>query len=315
MINLPNPQKIIEKKENWARFEIESLYPGYGITIGNSLRRTLLSSLAGAAVTQAKIKGVQHEFSTISGILENTLTIVMNLKQMRFKFFSDEPQKAFLKIKGEKKVKGSDFEFPSQVELINKDCHIATLTDKKSELEIEIQIEKGLGYKPVEARKDRGKAEIGAIPVDAIFTPIRRVSFKVENMRVGERTDFDRLFLDIETDGTIDPEEAFSSAAGILLDHFLLLKGEQKAKEEKPVEKEKPASAEEELSKIKIEDLKLSTRTINALTDNGIKTTGGILRKNRENLLELEGMGDKGVEEIKKALKKLGLELKEEKSQ
>lgn len=222
MILLPKPPKIINKKESWACFEIEALYPGYGITLGNSLRRVLLSSLSGAAITQVKIKGVHHEFSTMPGVLEDVITITMNLKQMRFKVFTEEPQKASLKIKGEKKVRGSDFELPGQVELVNKDCHIATLTNKKAQLEMEIQIEKGIGYQPVERRKKQQKLEIGAIPIDAIFTPIKRVSYKVENMRVGEKTDFDRLYLEIETDGTITPENAFSQATEILVKHFSL---------------------------------------------------------------------------------------------
>jgi len=228
MIPLPLQPKIIERKGNWARFEIEALYPGYGVTIGNSLRRVLLSSLPGAAVTQMKIKGISHEFSTIPGVLEDVVMIMLNLKQLRFKVFADEPQKATLKIKGEKKVLGSDFELPSQVELVNKDAPIATLTDKKAELEMEIQIEKGIGYEAREARRhsqafQKEKLEIGVIPLDAIFTPVKRVSFKVENMRVGKRTDFDRLFLEIETDGTINPESALFQASEILVKHFSLV--------------------------------------------------------------------------------------------
>ncbi len=326
MILLPQAPKITNKKDNWASFEIEGLYPGYGITIGNSLRRVLLSSLEGAAVTQVKIKGVQHEFATIPGVLEDMIVVVMNLKQMRFKMFSNEPQKATLKIKGEKKVSGSDFKFPSQVELINKSCHIATLTGKKAELEMEIQIERGIGYEPVERRKMQEKLEIGVIPVDAIFTPMKRVNYKVENMRVGERTDFDRLMLDIETDGTITPEDAFLKSTEILVQHFSLLNEAFKPKEvkkEKEPGKEKgekePSFAkategkekkEEDPAKIKVEDLKLSTRTVNALLNGNIKTSGGLTRKDEKSLLELEGMGGKGIEEIKKALKKLGLELK-----
>jgi len=221
MIPLPLKPKIIKKEKNKAIFEIESLYPGYGVTMGNSLRRVLISSLEGAAITQMKIKGVAHELSTIPGILEDVVTIMLNLKQLRFKIFSEEPQKARLLVKGEKEVKGSDFDLPAQVELVNKDCHIATLADKKSELDIEIQIEKGIGYSPREVRK-KEKLEIGVISLDAIFTPIQRVAFRVENMRVGERTDFDRLFLEIETDGTISPEEAFYQASEILLSHFSL---------------------------------------------------------------------------------------------
>lgn len=251
MINLPSKPKIISRKDNWARFEIEGLYPGYGVTIANSLRRVLLSSLPGAAVTQVKIKGVQHQFSTINGVLEDVVVIMMNLKQLRFKVFDNEPQKAVLKIKGEKEVKGSDFKFPSQVELINKDCHIATLTDKKSELEMEIQIEKGIGYLSVEQRRKREKAEIGTIPLDAIFTPAKRVSYKVENMRVGDRTDYDRVYLEIETDGTVNAEDAFLQAADILAKHFGLFVetfGGTAALEGKKEEKksEKPAKPKKE---------------------------------------------------------------------
>jgi len=220
MIILPKNPKVINKKDNHAEFEIEGLYPGYGITIGNSLRRVLLSSLEGAAITHIKIKGVQHEFSTISGVTEDVITIISNLKKLRFKSFSDEPQKAVLKVKGEKKVKGSDFKIPTQLELENKTEHIATLTSSKSDLEIEVQVEKGIGYEPVERRKLQKKLEIGVIPIDAIFTPVKKVNHRVENMRVGERTDFDRLRIEVETDGTITPEEAFYQASDILIKHF-----------------------------------------------------------------------------------------------
>ena len=202
MFSFPSKPKIIEKKgENFAIFEVAELYPGYGTTIGNSLRRVLLSSIPGASITQIKIKGIQHEFSTIPGVLEDVILIILNLKKLRFKLFSDEPQTAILKAKGEKEVKAADFKLPSQVEIVNKDAHIATLTDKKADLEIEARIEKGIGYEPVERRK-KEKLPIGFIAIDAIFSPIKRVSYSVENMRVGERTDFDRLKIEIETDGS-----------------------------------------------------------------------------------------------------------------
>lgn len=222
MIPLPSTPIIVEKKDNSAVFKIEGLYPGYGVTIGNSLRRVLLSSLEGAAITQVKIKGAPHEFSALPGVLEDVVNILINLKQLRFKLHTDEPQKAKLSIKGEKKVNGSDFELPTQLELVSKDVHIATLTAKKSELEIEIQVERGMGYEPVEMRK-RGKLDIGTIAVDAIFTPVRKVSYRVENMRVGDRTDFDRLFVDLETDGSIQPEEAVATASEILVKHLNLI--------------------------------------------------------------------------------------------
>ena len=310
MLPLSRPPKIIEKKGNRVLFEIEALYPGYGVTIGNVLRRVLLSSLPGAAVTQMKIKGVHHEFSTIPGVLEDVVNIMLNLKQLRFQIFTDEPQKATLKIKGEKTVKGSDFKFSSQVKLINKDCHVATLTDKKAELEMEIQIEKGLEYEPAERRK-KEKLEIGTISIDAIYTPIRRVSYQTENMRVGERTDFDRLKLEIETDGTITPEEAFYQASGILIKHFSLFSENIKKEIPSPPEKKKEERmVSEDSTKIKVEDLKFSTRTLNALLQNDVKTVGGIVKNSEENIMQLEGMGEKGVREIKRKLKKLNLELK-----
>jgi DNA-directed RNA polymerase subunit alpha len=237
MIPLPKAPKIIKKEKNKATFEIEALYPGYGITIGNALRRVLLSSLEGAAVTQMKIKGVPHEFTTIPGVLEDVVTIMLNLKQLRFKMIGEEPQRATLKIKGEKEVKGADFELPAQLELVNPDCHIATLTSKNAKLEMEILVEKGVGYLPRE-RKRKEKLEIGVIPVDAIFTPVKRVAIRTENMRVGERTDFDRLFLEIETDGTITPEEAFLKASEILINQFSFLK-ENLEKHEKKTQRKK----------------------------------------------------------------------------
>lgn len=234
MIPLPLPPKVIQKatthgtlrSPHKAVFEVEALYPGYGVTIGNTLRRVLLSSLQGAAVTEVKIKGVPHEFSTIHGVLEDTIVLLLNIKNLRFKIFSaqggsvsggeGESQKVQLKIKGEREVKGADFKCPSQIKLINPDLHIATITDEKTELDIELLVEKGIGYVPKDQLKGRPgtrpgapKSEIGAVAIDAIFTPIRNVNFQVENMRVGERTDFDKLSLEIETDGTITPEEAF----------------------------------------------------------------------------------------------------------
>ncbi len=315
MISLPSKPKVTQKKENTAVFEIEGLYPGFGVTIGSSLRRVLFSSLEGAAVTQIKIEGAQHEFSTLPGVLEDVITIILNIKQLRFKIHGDEPQKAVLKITGDKEIKASDIELPTQVELASKDIHIATLTDKKATLKIEFEIEKGLGYVVAEQDK-REKLEVGQISIDAIFTPIKGVNFKVESMRMGKRTDFNRLFLEIETDGTITPEEAFHQASEILVSHFSSFleteknleteKKEAPKKEEKKIEEVK----EDDHAKMKIEDLEISPRTANILINNNIKTVGGLLRKNEETLVSLEGMGPKGVDEIKKILKKLGLELK-----
>jgi len=313
MIPLPLPPKVIQKKKNQAVFEVEGLYPGYGVTIGNALRRVLLSSLQGAAVTEVKIKGVPHEFSTIPGVLEDTIMILLNVKNLRFKIFEGESQKVQLKVKGENEVKGSDFECPTQVKLVNPDLHIATITDKKTELEMELLVEKGIGYVPRDQIKIK-KAEIGAVAVDAIFTPIRNVNFQVENMRVGDRTDFDKLSLEIETDGTITPEEAFFEACDILIKHFNIIfegkAGEEKKEKPGGQPSEKVPEGEEDVTKLVVEDLKLTGRTVNALLNNGIKTVGGIVKKSEKSLSELEGMGDKAISEIKRKLKKLGLELK-----
>ena len=239
-----NRPKIIKRQKNKAIFEIGALYPGYGVTIGNSLRRVLLSSLRGTAITQVKIKGVPHEFSTIPGVLEDVISIIMNLKQLRFKILTNEQQKAFLKVKGEKKVKGKDFKLSSQLELINKDCNIATLTTKSAELEIEIQIEKGIGYSPKEAReKDfistQERLPIGVIPVDAFFSPVKKVNYRVENMRVKERTDYNKLFLEIETDGIITPEQALQEASEILVNHFSVFTNISKDQYEKTKKRKK----------------------------------------------------------------------------
>ncbi len=315
MISLPLPPKVIQKKKNQTVFEVEGLYPGYGVTIGNALRRVLMSSLQGAAVTEVKIKGVPHEFSTISGVLEDVIMILLNIKNLRFKIFEGESQKVSLTVKGEGEVTGKDFKCPSQIKLVNPELHIATITDKKTELEIEITVEKGIGYVPKDQVK-KGKAEIGAIAVDAIYTPIRNVNFQVENMRVGDRTDFDKLSLEIESDGTITPEEAFFEACDILIKHFNIIfsagggsavGGEVKAKSE-----EKTEEGVTDVTKIAVEDLKLTGRTLNALVNNSIKTVGGIIKKSEKSLSELEGMGDKAMSEIKRKIKKLGLELKGE---
>ncbi len=317
MIPLPLPPKVTQKNLPGGRqgkaavFEIEGLYPGYGVTIGNALRRVLLSSLQGVAVTEVKIKGAPHEFSTMQGILEDTIMVILNIKNLRFRIHEGEIHRLQLSVKGEKAVTGKDFKLPPQVDLANPEIHIATITDKKTELDIEIQIEKGVGYEPKDQRKTK-KGEIGAIALDAIFTPIKNVNYQVENMRVGDRTDFDKLSLEIETDGTITPEEAFFETCDILLKHFnVIFEGKpQREQEAKAGEAEGERAQEADATKTNIEELKLTGRTLNALLKNNIKTVGGILRKSEKSLQELDGMGDKAISEIKRKLKKLGLELK-----
>lgn len=325
MIPLPSQPKVIKKADNKTLFEIAGCYPGYGITIGNSLRRVLLSSLEGAAITQVKIEGVFHEFSTISGVMEDVIMILLNLKKLMFKFFSDEPQTITLKVKGEKEVNGSDFKLTSELELCNPKEHIATLTKSSAELSIECKVAKGIGYEPVEAR-EVSKSEIGVIQIDAIFTPVRKVSLKVENMRVGKRTDFDLLKLEVETDGTITPEEALKQASDVLLSQFSVIFDGIVTKEVKEIIKDKPASSSAsnadlaggekttegniDSKKIKIDDFDVSEKIKNTLEKNDIKTIGGMIRKSEKTLSDLDGLGDKAVGEIKKALKKLKLELK-----
>jgi len=221
MIPLPNIPKIIQKENNKGIFEISPLYPNYGVTIGNSLRRILLSSLDGVAITEAKIEGVNHEFSALPGALEDIIIILLNLKKVRFKLYTEEPQILTLEIKGEKKVQAKDFKLNPQVEIVNPDAYIATLTDKKACLKMEVKIEKGVGYSPSEEREKK-ETELGVMYIDAIFSPVKKVNFIIENVIVGKRTDFEKLKLEIETDGTILPEEAFLKAVNILMEHFSL---------------------------------------------------------------------------------------------
>ena len=211
--------KKISEKGNIGNFIIEGLYTGYGPTIGNSLRRVLLSSLPGAAITQIKIKGADHEFSTLPGMTEDIVEFTLNLKRVRFKFFADEPQTLSLKIKGNKEIKAEDIKTTTFVEIVNPDLHLATLSKKSAELDMEIVVEKGLGYTSAEDRKGE-RLPIGTIILDSIFSPVVRVDFDVENTRVGERTDYNRIKLEIETDGSITPGEAFHKATSILKHHF-----------------------------------------------------------------------------------------------
>ncbi len=238
-ILLPKPPKITKKSKNRATFEIENCYPGYGMTLGNAIRRVLLSSLPGAAITSVRIEGVNHEFSTIPNVFEDVIQVVLNLKQVRFKLHSKGPVSLSINAKGEKKIKASDIKVTSNVEVINKDAYIATLTSKKAKLDMEIEVDSGLGYAMSEQRKDN-KLPAGYIAIDVLFSPIKRVKYKVENMRVGDKTNFNRLKLDIETDGSISPEEAFEKAVKILVDHFsIFVKEKKEKKEEKKIIKTK----------------------------------------------------------------------------
>lgn len=221
MFIISNPQEVKYTKgeNNFGTVEVLGCYPNYGSTIGNAIRRVLLSSIEGAAITSVKIKGVSHEFSTINGVLEDVVQIILNLKQVRFIMNVDDPVNVSLKFKGEGEVAASDIKTSSSVEVVNKDQYIATLTDKKSDLEIDILVEKGIGYVPVEQRENRVK-DLGVIAVDAVYTPVKRVNYRVENMRVGKRTDYEKVIFEIVTDGSFTPEEVFGKAVNILIDQF-----------------------------------------------------------------------------------------------
>lgn len=211
--------KTVSEKGNVGTFHIEGLYTGYGPTMGNALRRALLSSLPGAAITQIKVKGVDHEFSTLPGMLEDVVEFALNLKKVRFHFFADEPQVLTLHAKGERMVTAADIESSTLVQVVNPDVHLATLTKKNADLDLELTVEKGLGYVPSEARRLE-RLPVGTVVLDALFSPVARVAFSVENMRVGEYTDYHRLILEIETDGSISPSEALHKVGNILTDHF-----------------------------------------------------------------------------------------------
>ncbi|KKU52929.1 MAG: DNA-directed RNA polymerase subunit alpha [Candidatus Sungbacteria bacterium RIFCSPLOWO2_02_FULL_47_9] len=318
MIPLPQKPKVILEEGNRGVYEIEGLYPGYGHTLGNSLRRVLLSSLSGAVITSVKIEGASHEFTTISGVLEDMVEIVLNLKQIRFKMHGDGPHTISVDVKGEREVTSSDFTLPSQLELVTPDVHIVTVTDKKTNFKMDAEVEVGLGYQSVESRK-KEKVEIGAVALDASFTPVRAVNYEVENMRVGDRTDFNRLRLHVVTDGSLSPREALKEAALILVSQFqgvveIFTEGSEpssEASEEAVLEEGGEEGEEEEVSKKKIEDLDLSTRTMNALNAGGVKTVGVLTKKTEKKLKELEGLGDKGIQEIRRELGNLGLTLKD----
>ena len=242
--------KIVEENSSRAVFEISPLYTGYGATVGNSLRRVLLSSMEGAAATKIKIEGVPHEFTTIPGVLEDVVDIILNLKRIRFKLSGLDSAKAVLSAKSGKEIKAGDLKLPTGAEVTNPDQKLLTLSDKKAEVNMEIEIEKGIGYQPVEERQ-KEKLSVGEIAIDAIFSPVKKVSFKIEDMRVGERTNYNRLFLDIETDGSVGPREVLKKAVAILMDQFkTVIESEVLEKPEKK-EKTKPSAEPKKKRKAK----------------------------------------------------------------
>ena len=308
-ITLPSKPRIVSEEGVQGVYEIDSLYPGYGHTLGNSLRRIILSSLPGAAVTQVKIEGVPHEFATLDGMRETVMELLLNLKRVHFVLHGDEPQTISLIAKGSGEITAKNFKLPSQVEIKNPDQHICDLSGKSS-LELEATIERGLGYVPREVLT-KDKVDIGTIALDATFTPIRRVNYEVDNMRVGNRTDFNRLRILIETNGTIAPREALERSIETMIHQLKSVIGFQEA-----VETPSSAKAAEgdtlatSASKIKVADLELPPRVISALEEAGIKSAAGLARKTASALMELDGIGEKAIEEISVALASHGLTLK-----
>lgn len=314
-ITLPSKPRIVSEEENQGVYEIDSLYPGYGHTLGNSLRRIILSSLPGASITQIKIDGVPHEFATIEGVRETVMEILLNLKRVHFVLHGDEPQTISLSSKGPGEATAKDFKLPSQVEIKNPEQHIADLSAKAS-LSLEATIERGLGYVAREVLT-KDKVDIGTIALDATFTPIRRVNYEVENMRVGDRTDFNRLRILIETNGTIAPRLALEQSIETMIHQLKAVIGFQEAapvaaREENMLVSAKSDEKAADPAKVKIADLDLSARVASALEEAGIKSVAGLARKSASALKELDGIGDKAVAEIESALANYDLALKSE---
>lgn len=303
-IYLPEHVEITEDGPNTATFAIHPYHPGYGPTVGNALRRVLLSSLPGAAITHVKIEGIDHEFSTIEGIKEDMVSLILNLKRVRLSSESKEPVEIRLKAKGEKKITAGDFDVPPEVTIANPDLHILTITDSKASVDMRCTVEQGRGYMPSEAREHEQR-DLGTIVIDAAFTPVQRVSFRVENVRVGQATDYHKLFLTISTDGTVSPLDALKQSASILMDHFRELTGdfEQKLTAERvaePVpETPEPSLPEEPVNTLNL--LQLPSRVHNALERIGITTVEQVMDLTAEQIQDIPGLGEKAVNDIIKA--------------
>ena len=301
-IQLPE-LKPVREEGNKATFVVEPLHSGYGMTLGNSLRRVILSSLGGAAVTAVKIDSVAHEFSTIEGVKEDVVEIILNLKKLRFRVFSDEPQYLVLTASKKGEVTAHDIKTTADVEIVNPDQIIATLDKDKTKLGMEIKVEKGRGYVPVENRETE-KLEVGMIAVDALYSPIQRVRYNVENTRVGQMTDLDRLVMEIETDGTITPHDAIRQAAEILVEHFRVVAGNATAED---ASFGAASDSDSSSAKINIEEINLSPRTTNALINNDIKSVKDLFKLSDTELRELKGFGSKAYEEVKEKIAELGI--------
>lgn len=316
MIDIEKPK--IEASEltddgKFGRFICEPLERGYGHTIGNSLRRMLLSSLEGAAVTSIKIDGVLHEFSTIPGVRDDVTNIVLNIKQLCLKMTGDEPKTIYLDVEGEREVTGADIICDPDVEVLNTDLHIATLNEL-GKLRIEMRVEHGRGYVPAEKNKKPDDV-IGTIPIDSLFSPVERVNYYVQDTRVGNVTDYDKLFLEVWTNGALKPDEAVSKAAGILVMHLKLFQNmdglPEEVEEEQPTFVEETTDEAEKTLEMTIEDLDLSVRSFNCLKRAGITTVADLVEKSEEEMMRVRNLGRKSLDEVKKKLDELHLSLRQ----
>ena len=309
MLEIEKPKlECVELAENYGKFVVEPLERGFGTTLGNSMRRVLLSSLPGVAVTSVRIDGVLHEFSIIEGVKEDVTEIILNLKELYCKLYCDGPKKVIIDASGEGEVKAKDILPDSDVLIINPELHIATL-DRGAKLHMEIMLENGRGYVPIERNK-RHDMPIGEIAVDSIFTPIEKVNFTVENTRVGQITDFDKLTLEIWTNGSIKPDEAASLAAKILTEHLALFINLTDHVVGVEILVEKEESKKERILEMNIEDLDLSVRSYNCLKRAGINTVEELVQRDEEEMMKVRNLGRKSLEEVQAKLSALGLSLR-----
>ncbi|MCD8130313.1 MAG: DNA-directed RNA polymerase subunit alpha [Lachnospiraceae bacterium] len=299
----------ISEDKKYGRFVVEPLERGYGITLGNSLRRIMLSSLPGAAVTHIKIEGVQHEFSSIPGVKEDVTEIIMNIKSLAIKNYSEtsEAKTAIIDYTGEGVVKASDIQVDQDIEIMNPDQTIATLSGKDTKLFMELTINKGRGYVSAEKNKSED-LPIGVLAIDSIYTPVERVNVTVENTRVGQQTDYDKLTLDVNTNGTLVPDEAVSLAAKVLSEHLSLFIDLSENAKTAEVIVEKEDSESEKLLEMSIDELELSVRSYNCLKRAGINTVQELINKTPEDMMKVRNLGRKSLEEVQAKIKELGLQ-------
>lgn len=312
MLEMEKPRiECVEKDSdtNYGKFVIEPLERGYGTTLGNSLRRVLLSSLPGAAVTSIKMDGVLHEFSTIPNILEDTTEIILNIKKLILKYDGNERKIIRLEQQGKKKVTGADITRDAEVEILNPDLHIATL-DEGAKLEMEMTVERGRGYVSADQQAYKTEEIVGLIPIDSIFTPVNRVNYTVDNARVGKRTDYDSLTLEVWTNGSISPEEAISLSAQIIIEYLKLFTEINDTYAEVEILVEKEEEKKDKVLEISIEELELSVRASNGLKRANINTVGDLIEKTREEMSKIRNLGQKSLEEIERKLKELDLTFK-----